>query len=130
VACGDWRLTRGGEVLALLHPDGQWLVPELDGHFTIEAAYTTTMAFESVRHLFDREAQLLDVDSEHENHEWIDIWEELKRPGLFVELDDGLEKFDILWIHFKYGRVWWFPLCSSPSTVMRYRSVTIRKRKQ
>jgi hypothetical protein len=109
-------------VLAILHPDGRPSVPELDEldhQFTIEAAYTTTPAFESVRRLFEREAQLLDVDSEPENDEWVGIWEELKEPGLFVESADGRERFDILWIHFKYGRAWWFPLCSSPRTVMR-----------
>jgi hypothetical protein len=129
VARGDWRLTRGGQVLAVLHLDGRSLVPDLDGQFTIEAAYRTTPAFESVRGLFEREAQLLDVDSEPENDEWIGIWEELKEPGLFVESADGRERFDILWIHFKYGRAWWFPLCSSPRTVMRHRPGTSRKRK-
>ena len=116
-----WHLTRGGEVLAHLHPDGRSLVPELDGHFTIEAAYTTTPAFEPVRHLFEREAQLLDVDSEAENNEWADIWDELQAPGLFVASPDGRERFAILWIHFKYDRAWWWPLYNSPHTRMRPR---------
>ena len=111
-----WHLTRGGELLALLHPDGRSLVPDLDGHFTVEAAYTTTPAFEPVRHLFEREAQLLDADKESENNEWADIWDELKAPGLFVESPDGRTRFDILWIHFKFGRAWWWPLNNSPLT--------------
>ncbi len=115
----SWRLTRGGEVLAILHSDGQALVPELDGHLTVEAAYTTTPAFEPVRYLFEREAQLLDVDREPKNGEWADIWDELKGPGLFVESADGQKRFDILWIHFKYGRAWWLPLYNSPLTVLR-----------
>ena len=85
MAFGEWRLTRGGEVLADSRPDGRSLVPELDGHLAIEAAYATTPAFEAVRHLFEREVQLLDVDSEPENNEWADIWEELKEPGMLVE---------------------------------------------
>jgi hypothetical protein len=74
----DWKLVRGGEVLAYLHNDGKTLVPDLDGAFTIEAAYETTPAFENVGPLFQREAELLDVDSEPENHEWTDIWEVLQ----------------------------------------------------
>jgi hypothetical protein len=106
-------------VLADLKPDGRSLVPELDGHLTVEAAYTTTPAFEPVRHLFEREAQLLDADSEPENTEWVDIWDELKAPSMFVESADGRERFDILWIHFEYGRAWWLPLYNSPLTRMR-----------
>lgn len=119
MAFGEWRLTRGGELLAVLHPDRLSLVPELDGHFTTEAAYSTTPVFESVRHLFEREVQLLGVDSDPENDEWSAIWEELKEPGLFVESSDGRERFDILWIHFKYERAWWWPLFNSPLTVRR-----------
>jgi hypothetical protein len=119
MARDKYLLTRGGEILAHLDPDRRSLVPELDGHFTIEAAYTTTPAFEPLRHLFERDAQLLDVDSEAENNEWADIWDELKAPGLFVESADGRERFDILWIHFKHGRAWWWPLYNSPRTRMR-----------
>lgn len=119
MASGDRRLTRGGEVLAILHMDGLRLVPELDPTVATEAAYETTPAFEPVRHLFEREAQLLDVDSEPENNEWMDIWEELKEPGLFVESTDGRQRFDILWIHFKNGRAWWWPLINSPLTIVR-----------
>jgi hypothetical protein len=123
MAYGEWRLTRGGEVLAVLCPAGRSLVPELDGQFILEAAYATTPAFEAVRHLFEREVQLLDVDSEPENNEWLDIWEKLKKPGMFVESADGLERFDILWVHFKNGRAWWWPLFNSPLTVTRGDSV-------
>jgi hypothetical protein len=119
MAFGEWRLIRGGDVLAALRSDGRSLVPEPDGQFTVEAAYTTTPAFEVVKHLFEREAQLLDVDSEPENNEWADIWEELKGPGMFVDSADGLERFDIVWIHFKNGRAWWWPLFNSPLTVPR-----------
>ncbi|MDR3633551.1 MAG: hypothetical protein P4L84_06925 [Isosphaeraceae bacterium] len=119
MAHGEWQLTRGGEVLAILSPDGRSLVPELDGHVATEAAYTTTPAFEPVRRLFEREAELLDVDSEAENREWGAIWDELKEPGLFVESVDGRARFDILWIHFKQGRAWWWPLYNSPRTVIR-----------
>jgi hypothetical protein len=121
MASGEWRLTRGGEILAVLHFDGRWLVPELDGDLTVEAAYTTTPAFEPVRHLFEREAQLLDVDDEAENNEWAAIWDELQEPGLFVESADGQERLDILWIHFKHGRAWWWPLYNSRLTVLRDR---------
>ena len=116
---GASQLTRGGEVLAFLHPDGRSLVPDLDGHLTLEAAYSVTPAFEPVRHLFEREADLLDIDSEPENDEWLAIWDELKAPGLFVQSADGRERLDILWIHFKHGRAWWLPLYNSPRTVLR-----------
>lgn len=118
MARGEMRLTRGGEVLAVLRPDGRRLVPELDTHVTVEAAYTTTPAFEPVRHLFERELQILDVETEPESGEWLDIWEELKGPGLFVESDDGPARFDILWIHFDHGRAWWWPLYRSPLTIL------------
>jgi hypothetical protein len=114
-----WKLTRGGEVLAVLRPDGRALVPELDGQFTIEAAYEPTPAFERLRHLFEREVELLEVDEDAENEEWLAIWEELAAPGLFVESADGLDRFDILWIHFKEGRAWWWPLYNSPRTLLR-----------
>ena len=114
-----WRLTRSGEVLAVLRPDGRSLVPGLDGQFTIETAYEPTPALEPLRHLFEREVGLLEVDSEAENREWSDIWEELLAPGMFVESADGLDRFDILWIHFQGGRAWWWPLYSSPRTVLR-----------
>lgn len=119
MAVDEWRLTRGGEMLAVLRPDGRSLVPELDGQFTVEVAYATTPAFEAVRHHFEREVQLLDVDSGPENDEWAAIWEELKGPGLFVESADGRARFDILWIHFKHGRAWWWPLLNSPLTITR-----------
>nr|CAA9239594.1 hypothetical protein AVDCRST_MAG63-1365 [uncultured Armatimonadetes bacterium] len=109
----EWRLTRGGEVLAVLRPDGRQLVTDYP---CFEAEYETTDAFEPVRRLFEREAELLDVDSVPENDEWADIWEELQAPGLFVESPDGRERLDILWIHFKGGRAWWWPLYNSPQT--------------
>jgi hypothetical protein len=113
---GELRLTRGGEVLATLHPDGQQLVTDYQA---VEATYQTTPAFEPLRALFQREAELLDVDSEAENSEWADIWEQLLAPGMFVETPDGRERIDILWIHFKDGRAWWFPLYNSPRTLLR-----------
>ena len=82
----------------------------------VEARYTTTDAFSAVKQLFDREADLLDTDDETENNEWADIWDELKSVGLFVESPDGSERFDILWIHFKDARAWWWPLFNSQET--------------
>ena len=76
-------------------------------------------AFEELRPLFEREAELLEIDREPENTEWAEIWEELKAPGLFVESADGRQRFDILWIHFRNGRAWWWPLYNSPETVLR-----------
>ncbi len=105
---------RGGETLAHLTPDGLFLVPEIDGHFTLEAACTTTAAFEPLRSLFEREVQLLDADSDQENSEWDAIWEELQEPGLWVESVDGMERYAILWIHFREGRAWWWPLYNAP----------------
>ncbi|MDO9018623.1 MAG: hypothetical protein Q8S73_37790 [Deltaproteobacteria bacterium] len=112
----EWRLTRGGELLAILRPDGQQLMTDQQA---VEGRYETTAAFEPVRHLFERETALLDVDSEQENAEWADIWEELSAPGLFVESPDGRKRIDILWIHFKNNRAWWFPLYRSPKTLIR-----------
>ena len=111
-----WRLIRGGETMAILRPDGRALVPELDGGLAVEAAYETTLAFESVRSLFEREVELLDIDSEPENTEWADIWYELQAPGLVVESWDGKRRFAILWIHFKDGRAWWLPLYGNAKT--------------
>ncbi len=116
-----WRLTRGGVLLAFLRPDGRRLVPELDGHATVEAAYETTEAFETVRALFEREVELLDTNADEENAEWLAIWEQLQGPGLFVESADGRLRFDILWIHFQNNRAWWWPLYNSPKTVRRGR---------
>jgi hypothetical protein len=76
-------------------------------------------AFEPLRPLFEREAELLEVDSEPENSEWANIWERLLAPGMFVVAPDGRERIEILWIHFKDGRAWWFPLYNSPRTVLR-----------
>lgn len=112
----EWRLTRGGELLAVLRPDGRSLMSDQQA---AEGTYETAPAFEPLRHLFERECALLDVDSEEENDEWADIWEELCAPGLFVESPDGLSRIDVLWVHFKDGRAWWFPLMRSPKTVIR-----------
>lgn len=107
-----WHLKRGGETLAVLRPDGRALIPEVDGQFTIEAACELMPAFESVRHLFERELAILDEEGEAEQAEWSEIWEELMAPGLFVESPDGQERSKILWIHFSDGRAWWWPLSS------------------
>lgn len=114
-----WHLTRGGETLAILCPDGKGRVPELDGQFTIEAAYEPTPAFESVRHMFEREIAIINEEGEGEQAEWFAIWEALIAPGLFVESPDRQERWDILWIHFQDGRAWWWPLGNSPRTVLR-----------
>ena len=108
-----YHLTRGGELLAELTPVDEWRFAEFP---CVEAQYTTTDAFTAVKPLFDREAMLLDTDDEAENNEWADIWDELKSVGLFVESPDGSERFDILWIHFKDGRAWWWPLFNSPES--------------
>jgi hypothetical protein len=113
------RLTRGGEVLAVLRQDGRATDPDLDGQFTTEATFEPTPAFESVRHLFEREYELLAADEDARNKEWMDIWDELKAPGLFVESADGSERLDIVWVHVKDGRAWWWPLHNSPLTVLR-----------
>ena len=113
---GEFRLTRGGELLAILRPDGQQLFTDYQA---VEGAYETMPAFEPLRPLFEREAELLDVDSEPENNEWGNIWERLLAPGMFVETADGRERIEILWVHFKDGRAWWFPLYNSPQTVLR-----------
>jgi hypothetical protein len=114
--CGELRLTRGGELLAVLRPDGRQLFTDYQA---VEAEYETVPAFEPLRHLFEREVELVDVDSEPENREWADIWDRLLAPGMFVETPDGRERIDILWVHFKNGRAWWFPLYNSPRTVLR-----------
>lgn len=111
----EWRLTRGGELLAVLRQDGRRRIPE---HECPEAAAETMPAFEPLRPRFEREAELLDVDREPENSEWVDIWEALKAPGLFVESPDGRDRIDVLWIHFRDGRAWWYPLFASPQTVV------------
>ena len=111
----EWRLVRGGEILAFLRPDGQFLYP---GDFTVESPCETTPAFEPFRRLFERDVELLDVDSAPENAEWADIWDELKSAGLFVESPDGRTRLDIVWIHIKDGRAWWWPLYASPLTIL------------
>jgi hypothetical protein len=113
---GEFRLTRDREVLAILRPDGRQLFTDYQA---VEGAYETTPAFEPLRALFEREAELLDVDSEPENTEWANIWERLLAPGMFVETPDGRERIEILWIHFKDRRAWWFPRYNSPQTVVR-----------
>jgi hypothetical protein len=113
---GNLRLIRGEELLATLHPDGRQLLTDYQA---VEGAYETTAAFEPLRPLFEREAELLDVDSEPENNKWAKIWEELLAPGMFVETPDGSERIEILWIHFRDGRAWWFPLYNSPRTRLR-----------
>jgi hypothetical protein len=119
VAKPFWRLTRGGETLAYLRPDGKAQVPELDGHFTTEAVFEPLPAFETVRHLFEREVLIAGEEGDAEQAEWFGIWEELAAPGLFVESGDGQDRWDILWIHVQNGRAWWWPLGSSPRTILR-----------
>ena len=111
----EWRLTRGNELLATLRPDGKRLVTDCQA---VEGTYETTPAFENWRHLFEREAYLLDFDGESENNEWMDIWENLNAPGMFVETADGRSRIEILWVHFKNSRAWWFPLYNSPKTIL------------
>jgi hypothetical protein len=118
VARPFWRLTRGGETLAYLRPDGKLRFPDLDGHFTSEAAFEPTPAYEPVRHLFEREVEIAGEEGEAEQAEWSAIWEELVAPGLFVESPDGEDRWDILWIHIRDGGAWWWPLGSSPKTVL------------
>ena len=108
-----YRLTRGGVVLAILRPGGH---PRFSEYPCIEGDYETTPAFEEVRPLFEREAALLDVDQEPENTEWLEIWEELKAPGLFIQPMRGEARLDILWIHIVEDRCWWMPLFNSPLT--------------
>lgn len=115
-----FHLTRGGEILAILHVDGRSLVPERDEYMTEEASYETTVAFETVRHLFEREIEIIQ-DEEHDE-EWCDIWEELKSPGLYVESPDGLDRWDIMGIHFQNERAWWWRLYASPDTILRSRN--------
>lgn len=110
-----WHLTRGGVTLAVLEPDGRQLVADYPCE---ESGYTLLPAFEEFRPLFEREVELLETDAEAENDEWLDIWERLKERGLFVESLDGRMRFDILWVHFRDGRAWWWPLYNSPATVL------------
>lgn len=112
----EWRLTRGGELLAVLRTDGR--APTVDQH-AVEGTFETAPAFEPLRHLFEREVALLDLDGDAENDEWADIWEELCAPGLFVESPDGRSRIEVMWVHFRGGRAWWFPLHRSPKTVIR-----------
>ena len=61
-----WRLTRGGETLAYLRPDDKLRFPDLDGHFTSEAAFEPTPAYEPVRRLFEREVEIAGDEGEVE----------------------------------------------------------------
>lgn len=108
-----YQLTRGGVVLTILRPDGH---ARFADYPSIEGSYETTPAFEEVRPLFEREAALLDVDHEPGNTEWLEIWEVLKAPGLFLEPARGKGRLDLLWIHFVEDRAWWMPLFNSPQT--------------
>lgn len=80
------HLTRGGQVLAILHPDGQQI---LSDHQAVEGTFDTTTAFEDIGPLFEREVELMEVDDEAANTEWIDIWDELLELEMFVETPDG-----------------------------------------
>ncbi len=111
----EWRLVRGGELLAILRPDGRQLHTDQQA---VEGTYESAPAFELLRHLFEREVELLDTDRDAENAEWADIWKELCKPGLFVESANGRTRIEILWVHFKDGRAWWYPLYASPRTVL------------
>ncbi len=113
---GDLRLIHGEELLAWLHPDGRQFLTDYQA---VGGACETTAAFKPLRSLFEHEAELLNMDSEPENDEWASIWEALLSPGMFVETPDGSERIEILWIHFKDGRAWWFPLYNSPHTRLR-----------
>ena len=97
-------------VLAWLHVDGQRKFAE---HPCVEAECRTSPEFESVRHLFARELELLEIDAEPENAEWADIWNELSAPGIFVESMDGRKRINVLWVHVQDGRAWWWPLYRS-----------------
>ena len=112
----EWRLVRGGVHLATIRSDGQQLYGESPCG---EGVSETTPAYEPLRQQFEREVELLDFDGEAENTEWADIWDELQAPGLFVESADGKDRFEVLWIHFRNGRAWWWPLFNSPRTVLR-----------
>src|SRR5690242_17886905 len=112
----ELRLTRGGELLAILRPDGLQFYADYP---SVEGACETTPAFETLRPLFEREAELLEFDSEPENTEWAKIWERLLAPGMFVETPDERDRIDILWVHFRDERAWWLPLYNSPRTVLR-----------
>jgi hypothetical protein len=111
-----WHLTRGGELLAVLRPVGNWRHADYP---CVEAVHETTPAFEPLRPLLERELELLEIDDEPENSEWAEIWETLKAPGMFVETPGGREHVDILWIHFQDDRAWWWPLYNSPETRLR-----------
>lgn len=108
-----YRLTRGGVTLALLKPGGP---ARFSDYPCIEGSYETTPEFEAVRPLFQREAELLELDREPENSEWLTIWETLQAPGLFLEPLRGKGRLDLLWIHFREDRAWWMPLFNSPKT--------------
>jgi hypothetical protein len=103
----EWRLTRGGTVLALLRPDG---CARFATHpAAVEGTYKTAPAFYGLRFLFERELKLWHGSDELATDEWFKIWEWLKAPGLFLESPDGREQVEVFWIHFAEGRAWWLP---------------------
>jgi hypothetical protein len=108
-----FRLIRGGEVLALLEVDGR---QEYACYPCLEGACTVTPAFAAVKPLFEREMELLELHPEDDAPEWVGVWEELQAPGLFVEAEDGSCCLEILWIHFKGDRAWWWPLYHAPGS--------------
>jgi hypothetical protein len=112
-----WLLTRGGQVLAYLLPDG---CSRFASSKAIEGVCKTTHVFERLRFEFERELELWYTSGmELENDEWFEIWERLKAPGFFVESLDGHVRIEIFWVHFAEGRAWWLPLYNSPNTVIR-----------
>ena len=100
-------LIRGTDPLAVLRPVGKWRYADYPW---VAAAWEPLPAFEPLRPLFEREAEFLDVDQEPENTVWLEIWEELKAPGLYVGSATGRSRTPGRWIHFREDRAWWWPL--------------------
>lgn len=111
----EWHLVCGETVLAVLRHRG---INKFAEYPCLEAEAEITEAFEPLRPLFEREAALLEIDGKEENAEWLNIWEELKALGLWVQTPDGRSCLDILWIHFREGRAWWWPLYNSPQSIL------------
>ena len=109
-----WRLLHGNELLAILTEDGNSLVEGLDPNLCEEGSFILEDAMKELWPLFQRELELIESDSESE--EWIDIWDQLRAPGLFIESESGDKRIEILTIHFKQSRAWWMPLYSSPNS--------------
>ena len=99
------RLVRGDAVLGTIEvKPGNADFPWFSGTFR------ATPEFEAVRHLFERELQLLRANSNDDSaswEDWEDIHAELHDPGLRLSAPDSNYTADEILIHINGTEAWW-----------------------